>query len=312
MEVNMKIYQGDSCNNLYIQALKDCLALTSATSSRVGLVYDLGPAIFEFEPEKLNFLTLKNRALNPFFAIAEAAWVIGGENRLDILNYYLKSYNDFSDDGLTLNGAYGFRLRQHFGFDQIKIAINELKESPNSRRCVLNMYSPNDLKNNKSKDIPCNTSIMLKLRNGALDITITNRSNDIYWGIPYNLFVFQTLHCYLAKEIGVKLGYQRHFTDSLHLYERDVKEINNILESNKFEKNILKPENLELIDMILNEVKNINNRSFNSIKESSLRETMNIFESYKKDKNTPLIKKDTGNKLLNFLIDEWALKYSKK
>ncbi len=308
----MKIYQGDSCNNLYIQALKDCLALTSATSSRVGLVYDLGPAIFEFEPEKLNFLTLKNRALNPFFAIAEAAWVIGGENRLDILNYYLKSYNDFSDDGLTLNGAYGFRLRQHFGFDQIKIAINELKESPNSRRCVLNMYSPNDLKNNKSKDIPCNTSIMLKLRNGALDITITNRSNDIYWGIPYNLFVFQTLHCYLAKEIGVKLGYQRHFTDSLHLYERDVKEINNILESNKLEKNILKPENLELIDMILNEVKNINNRSFNSIKESSLRETMNIFESYKKDKNTPLIKKDTGNKLLNFLIDEWALKYSKK
>lgn len=309
----MKIYKGSCCNNLYVQALKDCLTLANPTHSRAGSVYDLGPSVFEFEPGKLNFLTLKNRALNPFFAIAEAAWVIGGENKLDILNYYIKSYDNFSDDKITLNGAYGFRLRQYFGFDQIRTAINELKESPHSRRCVLNMYGPADLINKTSKDIPCNTSIMLKIREGALDITIINRSNDIYWGIPYNLFVFQVLHCYLAKEIGVELGYQRHFTDSLHLYERNVKEIKIILDNHKdSSEQLFSFERLDLIYMILSEIDNINHRKFNLIKVKALRETMIMFEKYKNNLESNCFEIDTGNKLLNFLIKEWSFKYAKK
>ncbi|OCH58394.1 thymidylate synthase [Aliivibrio fischeri] len=305
----MKLYQGDSCNNLYIQALKDCMELTNPTLSRVGLVYDLGPVAIEFEPKKLNLLTLNKRALNPFFAIAEAAWIIGGQNSLKQLNYYLKSYDDFSDDGVSLNGAYGFRLRKHFGCDQLQIAINQLKKSPNSRRCVLNMYEPDDLKNNTSKDIPCNTSIMLKIRNGALDLTVINRSNDIHWGVPYNLFVFQVLHCYLANKIGVKLGYQRHVIDSLHLYERNVNDVKDILNNNF---NQFENKTLDLIYMVLNNVDSINNRDFKSITETPLRKAMMMYEEYKTDIDREYFGEDTGHELLNFLISEWAIKYINK
>jgi thymidylate synthase len=307
----VKLYQGDSCNNLYIQALKDCLAVTSPTPSRVGFVYDLGPAVFELEPGKLNLLTLKNRALNPFFAIAEAAWVIGGLNRLDTLNYYLKSYDDFSDDGMTLNGAYGFRLRQHFGYDQLEVAIDELKNSSSSRRCVLSMYAPEDLKNGASKDIPCNTSVMLKIRNGALDLTVTNRSNDIHLGVPYNLFVFQVLHCYLASKIGVEIGYQRHFTDSLHLYERNMSETKEVLNSVEGYSKQFTFNSLKLVNMVLKEISNINQRDFKSIEEKPLREAMMMYEAYRTHVDGQSFEKDTGDELLNFLINDWSVKYTR-
>lgn len=305
----MKVYQNNTCNQLYVQALKDCLSVSSSTPSRVGNVYDLGPVAFEFEPGKLNLITLKNRALNPFFAIAEAAWVIGGHNELDILSYYLKKYDAFSDDGMTLNGAYGFRLRSCFGYDQLEFAIQELKNSPGSRRCVLNMYSSDDLRNSTSKDIPCNTSIMLKIRRGALDLTVINRSNDVHWGIPYNIFVFQVLHCYLARKIGVELGLQRHFTDSLHLYEHYINEVTAILDDVVIPD--FESDSIELLYAIIDNIDNINQRDFSAINENSLRETMLMYRAYKNEGNKTAFNTDTGNQWLNFLVEEWAMKYAK-
>nr|HCI8835506.1 thymidylate synthase [Klebsiella michiganensis] len=258
----MKIYDGNDLNYLYLDALSDSLKISSPNSSRSGIVYDIGPAVFQLPSDKLNLITLNTRALNPFFAIAEAAWVIGGFNDLAYLDYYIKTYGDFSDDGKTLNGAYGYRLRQQYGFDQIDFAIEELKTNPNSRRCVLSMFSPSDLINTKSKDIPCNISVMLKIRNGELDLTVINRSNDIYWGVPYNFFVFQVLHYYIASRVNIKVGTQRHFTDSLHLYEKDISSIKSIIKNNDSGVALTQSMNVELIDGILNNIAAINQRNF--------------------------------------------------
>ncbi|MEZ8402552.1 MULTISPECIES: thymidylate synthase [Vibrio] len=308
----MKLYQGDSCNRLYISALKDCLAVNSPTPSRVGMVYDLGPVAFELTPGRLNLLTLNKRALNPFFAIAEAAWVVGGLNSLDTLNYYLKTYDSFSDDGVSLNGAYGYRLRNHFGYDQLEFVIKELKTTPDSRRCILNMYSPDDLINNTSKDIPCNTSIMIKIRNGALDFTVTNRSNDIHWGVPYNFFVFQVLHCYLAQKIGVEVGYQRHFTDSLHLYERDIAAVTEVLKHSGDIFDTESDKTLDLVYMILAEIENINQKKFSCIQEKSLREAYVNYEQFRCSKSLFSFENKTGNAVLDFLTSDWLSKYAKE
>ncbi|WP_323955551.1 thymidylate synthase [Aeromonas caviae] len=306
----MKLYQGANLNELYVQALHDCVEIKSPTPSRVGVVYDLGPAVFELELGSLNILTLPKRALNPFFAIAESAWIIGGSNKLDTLSYYLKSYNRFSDDHLTLNGAYGFRLREHFGYDQINYVIKELRNTPESRRCVLCMYGPEDLTNKISKDIPCNTSIMLKIRDGCLDLTVTNRSNDIYLGVPYNFFVFQVLHYYLANEIGVNVGHQRHFTDSLHLYENNINEAREILNNIRCNSNELSCNPQEFIGMILRDIDNINSRRFSEIKSAPIREVMMMYESYTKKLDHSIFERDAGNPILNYLVKDWSSKYT--
>lgn len=65
----------------------------------------------------------------------------------------------------------------------------------------------------------CNDMVMFKLRQGKLHMTVLNRSNDIHWGLyAVNLPTFQMLQQYIAARLGVKVGTQTHFSNSLHVY----------------------------------------------------------------------------------------------
>ncbi|MBA6343028.1 thymidylate synthase [Colwellia sp. MB02u-10] len=224
-------------NSNYLNALKEIIKdeHIESTNSRVGKVYDLGPSFFEFCAKDIPITILKGRRFNPFFAIMEAAWIISGSNDLKPLQTFIKNYDKFSDDGETLNGAYGYRAMSYFGINQINAIIHLLKEDPESRRAVLTLYSPNDLLNNSSKDIPCNTSVFFKIRDNMLDMTVLNRSNDLFLGIPYNVFVFNLLQKHIARNININVGIQRHFSDSLHLYLSNLEKVKEIVLINSFE-----------------------------------------------------------------------------
>ena len=222
---------GDNFTILYYELLKKAIDSQEVfIESRSGLVRDLGPAYIEIINDDLRLPLLPIRAVNPYFALAEYAWFITGSDRLDPLKYFIKSYGQYSDDEETLNGAYGYRLRTKFQTDQIEKAITLLKSDPSSRRVMLTMWAVDDL-GSDSKDIPCITSIMLKIRAGKLDITIINRSNDLYLGLPYNVFMFYLLQKYLANKIGCSVGKQRHYTDSLHLYKKHMTIVQKIISS---------------------------------------------------------------------------------
>ena len=157
------------------------------------------------------------RDCNPFLHFFESLWMLAGRDDLDFVTRYAKNMENFSDNGETLNGAYGFRWRNHFGYDQIEDAYQELKKDPMSRRVVTQMWDGSESK--LSKDIPCNTSIMWRLRGGILDMTVTNRSNDIIWGCyGANAVHFSFLHEYMAACLDVKVGYYYQISNSLHYY----------------------------------------------------------------------------------------------
>ena len=48
------------------------------------------------------------------------------------------------------------------------------------------------------------------------------RSNDIWFGLPYDIFQFTSLQILLSMELGVGIGTYTHICGSLHLYERDL------------------------------------------------------------------------------------------
>jgi thymidylate synthase len=62
---------------------------------------------------------------------------------------------------------------------------------------------------------------MLKVRNAALEWTQVMRSNDIFRGLPYNFVQFTTMQEIMAGWLNLKVGSYNHFSDSLHIYERD-------------------------------------------------------------------------------------------
>lgn len=181
------------------------------------------------------------RDINVFFLLAEAIWIFKGEKDVDFLTIFNSKMSEFSDDGKVFHAPYGFRLR-HYGVDsnfktkatseenahavqqmsegedQILTSLKMLHADSTDRRVVMAIWNTELDLNTKSKDIPCNDLVMLKVRGGRLHTTIANRSNDLHWGLPTNIFQFSFVTEIMSNILGIKLGTQTHNSQSLHLY----------------------------------------------------------------------------------------------
>lgn len=168
----------------------------------------------------------RSPAMNPAFALAEVIWIMCGRNDSAMLNYFNPQLKNYAGDGSTYHGAYGHRLRKHFGIDQLDRAYWTLKGNSASRQVALQIWdSSADLPETdglpRSKDIPCNVCSLLKVRNGRLEWTQIMRSNDIILGLPHNIVQFTSLQEIMAGWLELEAGCYHHFADSLHLYDRD-------------------------------------------------------------------------------------------
>lgn len=168
----------------------------------------------------MNFpvITHKGRNLNYAFMFGEASWILQGRNDLKYMSDFIKSYEQFSDDGLTLNGAYGPKV-----MDQISWAANELANDLDSRRCYINIWRERP---GPSRDIPCTNGIQFIIRDSKLHMLVNMRSQDVVWGMPYDIFAFSAIAKYLQvvlwkhKSVGVDIGKLHVRVGSMHLYER--------------------------------------------------------------------------------------------
>lgn len=159
------------------------------------------------------------RAANPFFHFFEAMWMLNGGKDVEFVQRLLPRMAEYSDDGVIMQGAYGFRWREWFDFDQLDVIVKLLLRDLSTRRAVLQMWSPNDLLRIDSKDIPCNTAVYFKVRDRKLDMLVSNRSNDMLWGAyGANAVHMAFLLEYVSDKIGVPPGIYTQVSDSFHIY----------------------------------------------------------------------------------------------
>lgn len=210
-------------NDALASGIQNLLLCGEESTSRNGDVICMPtPTIITYERpmERVLFSPLRNA--NPFFHLMEALWMLAGRNDLAFPKQFNSRFGEYSDDGVTLHGAYGFRWRNHFGVDQLEYIVRELREHPDSRRAVLQMWDPQaDLERLRAggRDVPCNTVIYFDLRGGVLNMMASNRSNDALWGaFGANAVHFSVLQEYLAARIGVHVGLYHQVTNNLHVY----------------------------------------------------------------------------------------------
>ena len=193
-----------------------------------------GPVTVMEEPVTTKYTRPKERVMfwaerdaNPFFHFFESLWMMAGRNDLAFLTQFVKRFADFSDDGVILHGAYGHRWFNHFnedGYDllpdQLAIIVDRLTRWPEDRRSVLQMWDPEADLGQDSKDVPCNlTAHFQRNREGALDMTVFCRSNDIIWGAyGANAVHFSVLQEWVAAAIGCKMGKYWQISDNFHAY----------------------------------------------------------------------------------------------
>ena len=167
--------------------------------------------------ERVMFSALRDA--NPFFHLMEAVWMLAGRDDVATPARYAKQIAQYSDDDITLNGAYGYRWRGWFGMDQLWAIIEMLKVDPTTRRAVLGMWSPEFDLGSVSKDIPCNTHVYFDASLGCLNMTVCCRSNDIVWGAyGANAVHFSMLQQLIAEATDIPIGRCTQFSNDLHLY----------------------------------------------------------------------------------------------
>ncbi len=160
------------------------------------------------------------RDANPFFHFFECLWMLGGRNDVHFISRFNSAMHQFSDDGETFNGAYGYRWRVHFDCDQLETIVQALQRDKNCRRQVLSMFDARRDLGLASRDIPCNTHAYVQVAtDGRLDLTVMCRSNDLIWGCyGTNAVHFSFLLEWLAARIGVEPGTYYHVSVNLHAY----------------------------------------------------------------------------------------------
>lgn len=198
-----------------------------------------GPVLLFEEPVTTVYTHPRERVMfhpirdaNPFFHFFECLWMIAGRNDVEFPAQFANNIRNYSDDGKTFHGAYGYRWRKFFGLDQINVIVDLLKNDPDNRRCVLEMWgSASDL-GQQGKDFPCNTHIYFSRdADGCLDMTVCNRSNDIVWGCyGANAVHFSFLQEFIASCIGCPVGTYYQVSNNLHAYLDTYKKVEPLIE----------------------------------------------------------------------------------
>jgi thymidylate synthase len=239
----IKVFDGHTADEVWQLAVSEIRHDENVKhqSGRGGPTQEILHAAFTIQDPRQRWIITRHPALNPAFAIAEVIWILSGRKDSAFLNYWNSQLPKYAGSGKEYHGAYGFRLRHHFGIDQLERAYQALRHNPDGRQVVLQIWDPGiDLPDESGQpvnaDIPCNISSLLKIRNGKLEWMQIMRSNDLFRGVPYNFIQFTSIQEVLAGWLDVELGSYNHISDSLHLYQRDA-ELFNVNFSSSVERN---------------------------------------------------------------------------
>jgi thymidylate synthase len=181
-----------------------------------------------FELTDINNNIVNIRGLSRAYLFGELTWYMTAREDMAFINKFAGLWGRISDNGVTSNSAYGHILFVRHGFNQVEKIIELLKKDPNSRRAVLNFNVPNE-NVIETKDEICTIALQFLIRDNKLYCTGIMRSNDIWYGTPYDVTFFTELQKYIAHRLNVEYGTYTHFAVSLHVYDRNFEEFKKVL-----------------------------------------------------------------------------------
>jgi thymidylate synthase len=213
----------DVLNDVY----DDLLSLPFDVKPSRGITSEIRGASFELTNPlaRLSRSEVKSKA---FSAIGELLWYLSGSNKLEFIEHYISQYKDEEEEGI-IHGGYGPRLfNMREKYNQVNNVLSLLKENPNTRRAVIQLYDAADIAE-KHKEIPCTCTMQFMIRNGKLQLYVSMRSNDAYKGLPHDVFAFTMFQEIMARTLKVELGSYYHSAGSLHLYSSNKKKVKEYL-----------------------------------------------------------------------------------
>lgn len=154
--------------------------------------------------------------------IHELLWFIQGSTNIA----YLKEngvtiWDEWADAAGNLGPVYGVQWRSWptqsgQSIDQLSQIIQQIKETPDSRRIIVSAWNVGELHNMALP--PCHAFFQFYVAEGKLSCQLYQRSADIFLGVPFNIASYALLTMMVAQVTGLKVGDFIHTLGDAHLY----------------------------------------------------------------------------------------------
>lgn len=163
------------------------------------------------------FPILTNKKVSFPTVLDELLWFISGSTNIKSLNS--KIWDAWAREDGNLGKIYGYQWHK-----QLDKVIAELRSNPTSRRLVVDSWQIADLHDMQLP--PCHYSFVLGVVGNKLNIMVSQRSADVFLGVPYNITSYATLLCMIAKVVGLEVGTLMINFANVHLYTNHIDQAN--------------------------------------------------------------------------------------
>lgn len=175
------------------------------------------------------FPLLTTKKLHLKSIIYELLWFLQGETNARYLQEHgVRIWNEWADQDGNLGHIYGYQWRSWPDYkggsiDQIREAVNMIKQTPDSRRIIVSAWNVGDLENMNLP--PCHAFFQFYVANGRLSLQLYQRSADIFLGVPFNIASYALLLQMMAQVTGLKAGDFVHTLGDAHIYKNHLEQV---------------------------------------------------------------------------------------
>jgi thymidylate synthase len=136
----------------------------------------------------------------------------------------IKNDESFAKENGNLGPIYGYQWRnwpapngKHI--DQLKNLIEQIKNTPDSRRLILSAWNVADIEEMAKAGLPpCHCLFQFYVANGKLSCQLYQRSCDTFLGVPFNIASYSLLTMIIAQLTNLALGEFVWTGGDVHLY----------------------------------------------------------------------------------------------
>lgn len=179
--------------------------------------------------EEFPALTLRPTAIKS--ATDEILWIWQRKsNNIHDLKPHI--WDEWADEDGSIGKAYGYQMAKKYKFaqgemDQVDNVLWQLKNQPQSRRIMTNIYNFEDLSEMNLE--PCAYSMTFNVTGNKLNAILNQRSQDILAANNWNVVQYSILLMMFAQASGLMPGQLVHVISDAHIYNKHVPVIEEII-----------------------------------------------------------------------------------
>ena len=210
--INNKVFR--NANEAY-EYLHDRIIQEGIDFGNTKALFNVGFYITDSQDNKI---INKERNWKYDYAEAEWKWYLSEDRNInklgEIYGKIPEIWKRMADNDGNVNSNYGWQWGRN---DQIDMVVAKLKHEKDTRQACISIYDGKEI-SDYAFDTPCTHAIQFTIVHGRLDMCVTMRSNDLWYGFCNDQYCFSKLQDMISLELEIEPGVYYHFAHNMHLY----------------------------------------------------------------------------------------------